>query len=383
MKYTVSDWMRSEQQRRQDLFTDVFCGRPVDHIPLEIRVSDDRYSVRTHFFGKEEEWLQDSLRAVEKTWELGEYTDAIPAFCADVGCSCIANAFGSEYVFLGGEDQTPSIKEKLIEDIEEQIDDFSVPDLSQAYWIQEGLRRMRICADLGQGFTPQCGLDAAGGLNVASDLMGTSELLIALLTAPEEAHKLLQIIQKTYLSLIDLEIDACGGIENLTTTDFYAGWAPMGFKGHCSDDISAMIAPHLYKEFSLPYHAMVYQKYGCGGLHNCGPNPCHSVYMDGLDTPVYLDLNEIYSRKDLAVLKESLRGRGFIRWGSDNRDIDSIVAEYTGFMELLAPDVMLIPTYTFQDPADGIALYKKLLPIAKEYAKRMNFQPFVRNHLAG
>ncbi|MGN0383833.1 MAG: glycosyltransferase [Eubacterium sp.] len=114
MKYRIEDWMRSEQARRQQLFTDLFCGRPVDHVPLEIRVSDDLHSVRSHFLSPEDTWLEDSLRTVELTWALGPYTDAIPAFCADVGCSCIANAFGAEYLFLGGEDQTPSVRTGII-----------------------------------------------------------------------------------------------------------------------------------------------------------------------------------------------------------------------------------------------------------------------------
>ena len=378
LRYEISEWMREEQARRQTLFTDLFSGRPLEHVPLEIRAADDEFSVRRHFFGEDEEWLRDSLRSVQLTWQLGTHTDAIPALCADVGCSVIANAFGARYAFLGNENQTPSVKERLIEDLEEDLDGLPEPDLEGAEWTGEGLRRMRRAAELGQGFTPQCGLDAAGGINVAADLMGVSELLVAMLTEPEAVHALLDRIQKAYLKLIELEIGAAGGLENLTTTDFFAGWAPMGWKGHCSDDISAMIAPHLYRTFSLPYHGRVYEKYGCGGLHNCGPNPCRDAYMDGPFTPVYLDLNEIYSGGDLESLKASLGGRGFLRWGSDMTDPGEIAAAYERYMELLAPDLMLIPTYTLRRPEDGAALYDRLLPIAREYAKRMEFHPFPR-----
>ena len=378
LRYEIADWMREEQARRQSLFTDLFSGRPVDHVPLEIRAADDEFTVRRHFFGKDGEWLRDSLRSVLLTWQMGCHTDAVPALCADVGCSVIANAFGSAYVFLGNENQTPSVKERLIRDLEEEIDGIRVPDLSEAEWISEGLRRMRQAAELGQGFTPQCGLDAAGGINVAADLMGVSELLVAMLTQPEALHRLLDLIQETYLELIGLETEACGGLEHMTTTDFFAGWAPMGWKGHCSDDISAMIAPDLYREFSLPYHARVYERYGCGGLHNCGPNPCRDAYMDGSLTPVYLDLNEIYSGGDLEALRSSVGGKGFLRWGSDMTDPEEIAASYERYMELLAPDLMLIPTYTFRRPEDGAALYDRLLPIAREYAKRMSFHPFCR-----
>ena len=106
--YRIADWMREEQAQRQSLYTDLFLGKPIDHIPLEIRVSDDAYSVWEHYHDADKQ-LKDSLRTVELTWSLGEHTDAIPCFEADVGCSYIVNAFGVPYTFLGESNQTPSI----------------------------------------------------------------------------------------------------------------------------------------------------------------------------------------------------------------------------------------------------------------------------------
>lgn len=371
-EYIIHDWMREEQARRMDLYTHLFHGKPLDRIPLEIRVSDPQYSVREQYMDADKQ-LEDSLRAVKLTWELGSHTDAIPNLWADVGCSCIANAFGAEYVFLGGPDQTPSIRDHIITDIPEQIDSLQRPDLDNAQWINEGLRRMRIMTEVGQGFTPQAGLDAAGGLNVASDLMGVSELLIQMIEEPEAVHQLLDIIQNVYLELIEREIAACGGLEQMTTTDFFAAWAPMGYKGHCSDDISALISPKLYQQFGMPYHARVYEKYGNGGLHNCGPNPCREMYMTQENAPLYLDLSERYSRGDIAALKTAIGGRGFLHWGCEQQDISEIVEMYRCYMEILAPDLILVPTFTVSKPETGIALYDALLPLAKEYAARMEF----------
>lgn len=371
-EYIIHDWMREEQERRMQLYTDLYLGKPLDHIPLEIRVSVPQYSVQEQYLDGDKQ-LEDSLRAVKLTWELGAHTDAIPNLWADVGCSCIANAFGAKYVFLGGPDQTPSIKDPVITDLPEEIGSLQAPDLDCAEWINEGLRRMRIMAEVGQGFTPQAGLDAAGGLNVASDLLGVSELLIQMIEEPEAVHQLLNIIQNVYLELIEREIAACGGLEQMTTTDFFAAWAPMGHKGHCSDDISALISPQLYQQFGMPYHARVYEKYGNGGLHNCGPNPCREMYMTQREAPMYLDLSERYSRNDLAALKTAIGGRGFLHWGCEQQDIREIVEMYRGYMQLLAPDLLLIPTFTVSSPETGIALYDALLPLAQEYASRMEF----------
>ena len=56
-------------------------------------------------------------------------------------------------------------------------------------------------------------------------------------------------------------------------------WFPEGRKGHVSDDISANISPAMYDRFSRPFHDLVFQRYGGGGLHNCGPNPCLAGYL--------------------------------------------------------------------------------------------------------
>ncbi len=371
MKFVVENWMLDEDKRRKDLYVKLFNGNRLPHIPIEIRISNNKYSLKEHLEDKFKQ-LEDSLENVRRSWELRDFTDAIPTLVPDVGSSCLATAFGAEYHFSDNDDQPPGIKKPIIDDLE-SVGRLSAPSLKESRWLSEGLERIALFAEAGNGFVPLNALDAAGGLNVAADLLGISELLIGMITDPEAVHFLLKMIQQTYIDLIREEIKAAEGIQNLTTTDFYAGWAPPGYKGHCSDDISAMISPEHYSEFSAPYSTLVYNEFGSGGLHNCGPNPCHEAYVSQPVSPRYFDLNEIYSKADLSKLKHSFRKKAFIKLGSDETDIESIMTQYKSYMELMAPDVILIPCYTLKSVEKGKELYKRLLPISVEYAQRMDF----------
>ena len=363
--------MREERARREELYNNLFVGRPVSHIPIDIKVNAPKYKVREYYHDHSKQ-LEDGMRSALATWGL-KSNDLIPSLFPDVGCSCMATIFEAEYYFGNSENQTAGIKEPPIKNITEWAANAKNPDILSSEWIREGLARIKEFAEAGQGFIPVTGLDAAGGANVAADLLGVQSLLEAMVFEKEAIHLLLNIIQKAYLDLIEKEITAAGGLDNMTCVDFYPGWSPKGFKGHCSDDISAMIGPGMYEEFSAPYHAVIYKEYGAGGLHNCGPNPCHESYVAHELSPRYLDLAESYSVCDLPKFKKSLKKKAFIRWGSENTDINIIEKKFRGYMELLTPDLILTPAYTVRTVEEGDALYERLYPIAVEYANRMDF----------
>ncbi|MEI6916645.1 MAG: uroporphyrinogen decarboxylase family protein, partial [Armatimonadota bacterium] len=246
-----------------------------------------------------------------------------------------------------------------------------VPDPHSDGWLPEGLSRIQRFAEAGEGFVPVSLLDAAGGLNVAADLMGMTELLMAMYTSPEAVHKLLSKIQDLYAALIRAGIEAAGGEQNITTTDYEDLWYPEGLKGHVSDDISASFGPDTYAEFSAPYHARIFKEFGCGGLHNCGPNPCHEAYVAHEFSPRSVDLADAYSRNDLPKFKKSFKQKGFIYlfWTGP----DEPVEWYREIMELMAPDVIVVPVFQF-GPNDGAEdICTRLRPIAEEYANRMDW----------
>jgi len=367
----IEHWMQEELQRRKDLYRQLWAGKPVDRMPVDVRVNcPSPYTTREQFMDGDKQ-LQTALASALATWQRVPSSDAIPAMRPDVGCSCLASTFGAQYYWGDNPAQTPGIKEKILTDLEAQVESLAVPDPYRDGWLPEGLRRIRQFAQAGEGFIPVSLLDAAGGMNVAADLLGVAEALLATRTAPAALHKLLNIIQELYAAVIRAGIQAAGGEENITTTDFLDVWFPEGWKGHVSDDISANFGPKTYAEFSAPYHARIFKEFGCGGLHNCGPNPCHAAYVAHPYSPRALDLSDTYSHHDLPKFKQSLKKKAMIYLFWDGRT--EPLAWYEEIMNLMAPDVIVVPVFTFQaeDPAEETC--RKLHRIAIEYAQRMDW----------
>jgi len=375
MTRPIAAWMREEKARRQDLWRRLWAGQAVERIPLQVQViAPTSYTVRQQFQDADKQ-LEAALASALATWQLAPSSDAIPAMRPDVGCSCLASAFGSQYYWGESPDQTPGIRQPIITDLERQVATLPVPDPTRDGWLPEGLRRIRLFSEAGEGFIPVSLLDAAGGLNVAADLMGVTETLTALYTAPEPMHCLLDKIQDLYAATIRAGISAAGGEEHITTVDFPDLWFPEGMKGHVSDDISANYGPAMYAQFGAPYHARILREFGPGGLHNCGPNPCHAAYVAHEVSPRSLDLSDTYSHADLPRFKHSLKKKAFIylSWDHVKGDPQDPVTWYRQVMEMMAPDVIVVPWLQLRPDEHPQEVCLRLQPIAEEYARRMDW----------
>jgi len=373
MSIAVSSWMLDELARRKELYRRLFAGNPLDRLPVDVRVTLPSAATVQEQFCHGDVQLEAALANALATWEYAPSSDGIPAMRPDVGCSCLASAFGATYYWGDDVNQTPGVKDKILDldRLPEQVAALPIPDPTRDGWLPEGLRRIRQFAEAGEGIIPVSLLDAAGGVNVAADLLGMTELMVAFYEHPEALHQLLDNIQTLYAATIRAGIEAAGGEEHITTTDFEDVWYPEGWKGHVSDDISAGFSPEIYAEFSAPYHAQIFAEFGAGGLHNCGPNPCHAAYVSHPLSPRSLDLSDQYSHHDLPKFKESLRGKAFIYlfYCGGIPPVDW----YRELMELLAPDVIVVPVFQLSPQDQPEELLQQLRPIAIEYAQRMNW----------
>jgi hypothetical protein len=190
---------------------------------------------------------------------------------------------------------------------------------------------------------------------------------------PAALECLLGKIQELFLAAIALQIKAADGEEQITTTDFPEYWFPEGRKGHVSDDISANISPASYERFSRRFHDLVFQSYGGGGLHNCGPNPCLDGYLSHCPAPRSLDLDYTYSKNDLPRIKRVLKKRAFAYLGGFPARTDESIAAFREIMELMAPDVIVVPHVSVPVHSQPSEVYRRLRETAEEYAKRMDW----------
>ena len=204
------------------------------------------------------------------------------------------------------------------------------------------------------------------------DLLGCKRMYAVMYENPAALECLLGKIQELFLAAIAPQIEAAGGEERITTTDFPEYWFPEGRKGHVSDDISANISPASYERFSRRFHDLVFQSYGGGGLHNCGPNPCLDGYLSHCPAPRSLDLDYTYSKKDLPRIKQVRRKKAFVYLGGFPARTGQGHAAFREIMELMAPDVIVVPHVSYRSRR-AVEVYLRLREIAEEYAKRMDW----------
>ncbi|MEK7405823.1 MAG: hypothetical protein AAB225_12005 [Acidobacteriota bacterium] len=366
------DFDRTEIERRRQLVRDLWAGLPVDHIPIHLVVTDPEplYTIREQFQDGDKQ-LAAALRVAGLSWQCVSGGDYIPAMRPDLGCSVLATAFGSELYWGDDPNQTCGVKQALIEDVA-RIADLPAPS-PFAGQLAEGAERVRRFAEAGDGLVSVSLLDMAGGLNVASDLLGAERLYVAMREHPGLLECLLGKIQQLFLAAIAAQIAAAGGEANIATTDFPDYWFPESLKGHVSDDISANISPALYRRFSRPFHDMVFARYGGGGLHNCGPNPCLAQYLEHKPAPRSLDLSYRYSRRDLPKIKRICRKRAIVYLNDLPQTPGELIETYRRLMEDMAPDVMVIPVATVTTADTPAEVYARLLEISREYARRMDW----------
>jgi len=367
------DMDADEVERRRQRIRDVWDYRPVDHIPVHmvVPVNPHGYTVREHFLDGDKQ-LRLELAKVKASWQMVPEGDYIPGMRPDIGCSGLATAFGAEVHWADDPNQTCWIKAPIIKSLD-GLEKLRRPDITRDGLVPEGLRRLEFFVETTEGRIPVSGLDLAGGLNVALDLMGAELLFRAMREAPEALHRALDLINDVWMEIIEASIQAAGGINNLTTTDFPDLWFPEGKKGHTSDDVSAMMKAEWFVEFSRPHQSRIYQRFGPGGLHNCGPHPALEHYLDH-DPPITaVDVAHAYSAADLPRFKKAFAGRGIIYLEFGLRGQQAVDA-WRRVMELMTPDVVVIPIISVLPPEDPPALHARFLEIAKEYARRMNWR---------
>lgn len=361
-----------EIDRRKQLIRDLWDGRAVDHVPVLVNVVNPgvRYTVREQFQDGDKQ-LEEALAAVELTWREIPHGDTVPAMRPDVGCSCLATAFGSELFWGHDPNQTCGVREPILRDVED-AHHLAVPPPDGGQ-LAEGVARVRRFAEAGDGMVSVSLLDMAGGLNVAADLLGAESMYVAMHQNPKALLCLLDKIQQLFLEAIGLQMEAAGGQDRITTTDFPDYWFPERRKGHVSDDMSANMSLELYRQFSLPFHDRVFAAYGGGGLHNCGPNPCLEGYLEHTPAPRAIDLAFRYSEGDLPAIKECCRKRAVIYMGEFPSSPPEAVATFRRIMELMVPDVVVIPVLSVRQEDRPAELYAAMRAVSEEYARRMDW----------
>lgn len=201
------------------------------------------------YLSNDEIWLNANLKAIE------EFPDAmfLPGFWSEYGMCTEPSAFGSKGTFPINE--FPHAH-RVINSVEE-IDDLVIPNPATDGLLPFVLNRLKLAQPKieEKGHKIRFAV-ARGPLNIASYLMGTTELLTTMMMDSEKVHLLMQKITEFLKSWIKLQMDTFPSIDGIFMLDDIIGFMS-------ADDFSV---------FGLPYFKDIYnQNVSVKFLHNDAP----------------------------------------------------------------------------------------------------------------
>lgn len=225
------------------LLTDVVHGRhtgdPVTGFIIDSPWIPGWYGV-THleFYASDRVWMD----AYRKVLESFSGTLFLPGFWSEYGMCTEPSAFGAKCIWK--KDQMPHA-DRIITDVS-QIGGMKVPDPSSDGLLPFMIQRLRTMQPEIRGMGHEIRFAIARGpLNIASFLMGTSELMLGIMLQPDEIHRLMRVITDFTVSWIRYQKEnfpTIGGILVL-------------------DDIVGFIAEPEVKAFAVPYIKEIFEAF--------------------------------------------------------------------------------------------------------------------------
>jgi len=188
------------------------------------------------YFHDPDAWLQANLRAVRQF----ERIMFLPGFWSEYGMCTEPSAFGAKCIF--GENDFPSV-EKMIYDYGD-IDRLTKPDCHTHGLLPFVLKRLtssqRAIERAGHRIRFAV---ARGPLNIASYLLGHTDLLVGVKTHPEKIHQLLTIVTDFLVDWITLQARTFESIDGIFLLDDL-----IGFLG--AADFDEFVVPYLKTIFA-------------------------------------------------------------------------------------------------------------------------------------
>ncbi len=205
---------------------------------------------------------------------------------------------------IDGGDMPPFQEGRLLQSIEqlkalpERIDE----KLGYGPIAREALLRM---VDAFDGYVPICITDHQSPYGVATKLMDNEDLMLSFYDEPELVAELLEYCTKAIEDTIDL-VYSWVGKENVALNPIL----PIPNEGGVIlwDDYVSVINPALHEEFCKPCNMKLFERYGRGHLHTCGPY--FNGYIEAVVgcNPRSIDVNILRNmgrtREDMLLLKQ-------------------------------------------------------------------------------
>ena len=191
--------------------------------------------------------------------------DLVPALCPTLGVIAVPSAFGAEVVWW--DHDFPAVR-PLAGGID-ALRDLERPRVSGGE-LGRILECTRVFLDRTGGRMPIRLGDIQGPLDNAALILGHTTFLEALITAPGEIHRLLDMITDLMVEFVvtQREIVRASGAEFVPSS--FQPWLPDGRGLSIANDVAVMLSPGLHDEFGLPYINRLSDAFGGVYIHSCG-----------------------------------------------------------------------------------------------------------------
>ena len=241
------------------------------------------------YYSSEKLWMEANKKAISEFPEVM----FLPGFWSEFGMCSEPSAFGAKLVW--DENNLPHA-DKIIYSTE-QIDDIRKPNVEKDGLLPLIIKRLQNQESeiIKQGHSIKFAI-SRGPLNIASYLMGTTELMLALAMEPDRIHKLLSVI-----------------------TDFISDWVRLQMKKFPTiegifllDDLVGFLGDEDMKKFVLPYFKLIYEQFDAPVkfFHNDAEGKICAPYLEeiGINLFNFSHNHSLKEMRELAGNKITLLG---------------------------------------------------------------------------
>lgn len=276
------------------LLLDVIEGKKVSPLPVGFIIDSPWlpgwYGISTlDYFTSENLWFAANSKAIET------FPEAIflPGFWAEFGMCTEPSAFGSKCRW---EEASLPYPAKISSDLN-VVCQLDKPDVRKDGLLPFVINRLKNSQKQIETIEHHIKFAVARGpLNIASFLLGTTELMMAMMTDKDRCHKLIKLITDFLIDWIEYQMKCFPTIDGVLLLD----------------DIIGFIGDRQCKEYVVPYFKKIYGSFGAkiNFLHNDAPGLVCAPYLPemGVNLFNFSFKHSIEEMKKLTAGKVTLLG---------------------------------------------------------------------------
>lgn len=307
MKLTYS---KDRVAEAREIRTKWYRGEKVERNPFQFIVRADVWRVgnaNPYSFREvnEDPWkaVHGQMLSMQHCFDTFPDCDYLPVFTLDhLGEGVLPSMYGARQMVV--DDNQPFTEGRVMRDI---YDIEKLPkkvDVENSEW-GKILKEQILCfLDATHGEIPVSVADHQSPYGIATKLLPNEELMYAMYDEPALVHQLMDIVTNGIIDLIETMKGWVG--EDLLVTNTYNP-IPKTSGLILYDDYVSVLSPALHKAFCAPYNIRLFEKYGYGHLHTCGPyfpgylDACIACKPRSLDVSIMRDTNK--TRADLLAFR--------------------------------------------------------------------------------